>query len=186
MAIDAFLEFTEKGTAQEIKGESNDSVFGQKPSSPAKLPCIELQNWDFGTTNPASISSATMGAGSGKATFNEFHITKTIDDGTASLFKTLCEGGHYKELTLWIRKAGGKAGSSGVPYLEWKFAMAFVKEIAWSHADPAPTEDVKFVYGAIKFSYSPQKPSGGIDSSKKQEVEWSQVLNADKFSVPGL
>src|SRR5258708_5581521 len=98
MAIDAFLQFTDHGTAPKIDGESQDSKYGKamKPS------CIELQNWDFGTTNAASISSATMGAGSGKATFNEFHIQKTIDAGSASLFKTLCEGGHYQVLTLWI------------------------------------------------------------------------------------
>ncbi len=179
MAIDAFLEFTDPGNAPEIKGESQDATFGQNHK---KFPCIELQNWDFGTTNAASISSATMGAGSGKATFNEFHITKTIDAGSPSLFKTLCEGGHYKELSLWIRKAGGQAGTSGKPYLQWKFAMAFVKDISWSHADPSPTEDVKFVYGAIQFRYYPQKPDGSLDETKTP-VEWSQVLNSSVYQV---
>jgi type VI secretion system secreted protein Hcp len=178
MAIDAFLQFTKPGTAPEIKGESQDSKYG-KACSP--FPCIELQTWDFGTTNAASISSATMGAGSGKATFNEFHIQKTIDAGTASLFKTLCEGGHYQQLTLWIRKAGGQPGFSGDAYLEWKFAMAFVKEISWSHGDPAPTEDVKFVYGAVQFTYKEQTKTGQL--GKEHPVQWSQVLNADQFAV---
>jgi type VI protein secretion system component Hcp len=179
MAIDAFLEFTKPGIAGEVSGESQDSKLGQ---SHKPFPCFELISWDFGTSNAASISSATMGAGSGKATFAEFHIQKTIDFGTASLFQTLCSGGHYPELTLWIRKTGGAQGSSGEPYLEWKFAMAFVKEIAWSHADPAPTEDVKFVYGAMRFSYRRQKSSGGLD--KEVPSQWSQVLNADQYSVP--
>ncbi len=181
MAIDAFLQFTKPGGAQDVNGESQDAKFG--PS--CKPQCFELISWDFGTTNAASISSATMGAGSGKATFNEFHIQKTIDAGTPSLFTTLCEGGHYPELTLWIRKSGGARGASGDWYLEWKFAMAFVKEIAWSHADPVPTEDVKFVYGAIRFSYKQQTAQGKLDKTWGP-IEWSQVLNADKFAVPGV
>ena len=182
MAIDAFLQFTKEGSAGEkVEGESQDAFFGKGGQTPA---CFELQNWDFGTTNAASISSATMGAGSGKATFNPFHIVKTIDNGTPALFKTLCQGGHYPELTLWIRKAGGQKGSAGDWYLQWKFAMAFVQEINWSHADPAPTEDVKFVYGAIQFSYRQQKPDGSIDKSPK-ETAWSQVLNNNTFVVPG-
>ena len=181
MAIDAFLQFTDAGSAQKVEGESQDASFGQSLSPP----CFELQNWDFGTTNAASISSATAGAGSGKATFNEFHIVKNIDNGTPHLFKTLCEGGHYPELTLWIRKAGVRQGGMTKDdwYLQWKFKMAFVKEINWSHADPAPTEDVKFVYGAIQFSYKKQAKGGSLEAPKI--ASWSQVLNNKEYSVPG-
>src|SRR5689334_11672015 len=103
MAIDAFLQFTDAGSAGEVKGETQDSFFRKPPKGPA---CFELQNWSFGAANAASISSASMGAGSGKATFDPFSITKAIDRATPSLFSTLCMGGHYKLLTLWVRKAG--------------------------------------------------------------------------------
>jgi type VI secretion system secreted protein Hcp len=187
MAIDAFLQFTDPGASHSIPGETQDRTFQKPPNG--KDPCFELQNWNFGTTNDASISSASMGAGSGKAKFDPFSITKAIDNATPFLFRTLCTGGHYPLLTLWIRKAGGDTANAssgsqaaGVWYLEWQFAMAFVQEITWSHNDPAPTEDVKFVYGAIKFTYKQQTSKGTMGADKHSQ--WSQVLNADPGKWP--
>ena len=187
MAIDAFLQFTKPGKAIKIVGETQDRTF-QKPPGGGDA-CFELQNWSFGTSNDASISSATMGAGSGKAKFDPFSITKAIDTATPFLFRTLCTGGHYDLLTLWIRKTGSDtqdataaAKSTGTWYLEWQFAMAFVQEVTWSHNDPAPTEDVKFVYGAIRFTYRQQQSTGVLGADRIQQ--WSQVLNADPGNWP--
>jgi len=182
MAIDAFLQFTKNDKAVQIDGETQDRRFQKPPEGgPA---CFELQNWSFGTTNDASISSASMGAGSGKAKFDPFSVTKAIDNATPFLFHTLCTGGHYPLLTLWIRKSGASVDnkSSGDWYLQWQFAMAFVQEITWSHNDPAPTEDVKFVYGAIQFKYKQQMSNGQLLSAKEQM--WSQVLNAEPGKWP--
>jgi hypothetical protein len=37
------------------------------------------------------------------------------------------------------------------------------------------------VYGAIQFTYKEQAKTGAI--GKEHPVEWSQVLNTDKFAV---
>jgi type VI secretion system secreted protein Hcp len=183
MAIDAFLQFSDPGSAVKIEGETQDKYFS-KPSEGGGTPCFELQNWSFGTSNDASISSASMGAGSGKAKFDPFSITKAVDNASAYLFHTLCTGGHYPLLTLWIRKSGGDPTnkSAGAWYLQWQFATAFVQEITWSHNDPAPTEDVKFVYGAVQFMYKQQSAKGDLKAEIKSE--WSQVLNADPQAWP--
>jgi type VI secretion system secreted protein Hcp len=183
MAIDAFLQFTDPGSAVKIEGETQDAYF-KKPKEGGGVPCFELQNWSFGTANDASISSASMGAGSGKAKFDAFSVTKAIDTATPFLFHTLCTGGHYPLLTLWIRKAGTdpENRAAGMWYLEWQFAMAFVQEITWSHNDPAPTEDVKFVYGAVQFQYKQQQSKGQLGAAKTQR--WSQVLNAEPGKWP--
>jgi type VI secretion system secreted protein Hcp len=181
MAIDAFLQFTETGgVAPDLAGETQDKYFSKPPSGPA---CFELKNWGFGASNTASISSMSGGAGSGKATFAEFNVVKMVDIATPSLFHTLCVGGHYKTLTLWIRKSGGDPKAAGAPYLEWKFAMAFVKDVTWSHDDAGPTETVNFVYGAMRFSYKQQATTGQIGVSGEKATEWSQVLNAKVFDV---
>ncbi len=183
MAIDAFLQFTETGgIAPTLAGETQDKYFSKPPSGPA---CFELKNWGFGASNTASIGSATMGAGVGKATFAEFNITKAVDIATPSLFHTLTIGGHYKTLTLWVRKSGGDPKASGAWYLQWKFAMAFVKDVTWSHDDAGPTETVNFVYGAIQFTYKPQSSTGAVGVKPEKTIEWSQVLNAKIFDVVG-
>jgi type VI secretion system secreted protein Hcp len=179
MAIDAFLQFTEKGTATDIKGETQDSFFSKPPKGPA---AFELSNWSFSTTNQSNIGSATQGAGAGKASFDPFKVTKIIDRATPYLFYTCCVGGHYDMVTLWVRKPGADSKTGGKPYLQWEFRMVFIQEIAWSHADPAPTEEITFVYGAIHFSYYAQDKQGQL-SGTPQESRWSQVLNNDTDKV---
>jgi type VI secretion system secreted protein Hcp len=177
MAIDAFLQFSDPGKWPPIEGETQDSYF-MKPKEGKGHRCFELQNWSFGAANAASITSASMGAGAGKASFDAFSVTKAIDNATPALFRNLCVGGHFDMLTLWVRKAGGDTKAAGDWYLQWQFAMVFVSEVTWSHNDPAPTEDVKFVYGAMRFSYRQQTAQGNM-APAPLERQWSQVLNAD-------
>jgi len=182
MAIDAFLQFTKTGgVAPPLNGETQDKYFS-KPDGKGPA-CFELKNWTFGATNTATISSATMGAGAGKATFQDFNVQKLIDIATPSLFHTLCIGGHYQLLTLWVRKSGGDEKAAGAWYLQWEFAMAFVKDVTWSHEDTGPTETVNFVYGAIRFTYKQQTPTGAMSNKGDPVAEWSQVLNAKDFNV---
>ncbi len=71
--------------------------------------------------------------------------------------------------------------------------MVFVTEIAWSHDDTAPKEDITFDYGAMRVTYSPQQRSGApkaaitTDASNpggSKTVSWSKLLNSDEFEVP--
>jgi type VI secretion system secreted protein Hcp len=179
MALDAFLQFTKEGTAVKVEGETQDKYFKKPPNGgPA---AFELKSWSFSAKNEATIGSATSGAGAGKATFDEFKVQKNVDTATPALFQTICAGGHYDTLTLWVRKPGGNKTAAGEPYLEWQFKMAFVSNITWSSGDTAPTEDVSFVYGAIRFSYKAQGHDGVL--KKEQPTEWSQVLNAQTLDV---
>jgi type VI secretion system secreted protein Hcp len=178
MAIDAFLQFGKSGAdGSTFDGETQDDFFKKKSPIP-----FELSTWSFGASNKATIGSATMGAGAGKAEFEPFKVTKVIDTATPYLFQTCCSGAHFDQLTLWVRKAGADANSAGAPYLQWDFKMAFVQEIAWSNNDPQPTEELTFVYGAIRFSYTPQDQTGK-QKGPAIPYEWSQVHNANEFEV---
>ena len=177
MAIDAYLQFGKGGAAGgPFDGETQDAFFRKKSPPP-----FEIQNWSFGGANKATIGSATMGAGAGKAEFEPFKITKNIDKATPYLFLNCCRGVHFEELTLWVRKTGTSPEAAGAPYIEWNFAMAFVSQIAWSNSDPAPTEEVTFVYGAMRFAYQAQERTGQLKAPKT--FEWSQVHNAKEFKV---
>jgi len=178
MAIDAFLQFTKSGMAVKIEGETQDAYF-RKLDPPA----FEIQQWSFGASNTSTIGSATVGAGAGKASFEPFKVTKNIDRATPYLFQTCCLGGHYEELTLWVRKSGTDSSNKtgGDWYLQWQFKMAFVSNVSWSNGDPMPTEEVSFVYGAIRFTYKAQKSTGALAGDPHSE--WSQTLNASEYAV---
>src|SRR5437868_4000961 len=103
MAVDAFLQLKKKGeNAEERKGETKDKTMQKEDPPP-----FEISAWSFGANNPLSMGSATGGAGAGKVNFDPFTVTKVIDSASAPLFQTCCSGGHYQEVILWLRKAGG-------------------------------------------------------------------------------
>src|SRR5437868_4959516 len=121
MAFDAFFQLWDaKGGV--INGESMDDVFG-KENGPQS---IEISEFSFGAENTVSISSATGGAGAGKATFKEFTVKKLTDTASPDLFSRLCQGTHYKA-RISIRKSGAVTGQSGGVYLVFEFGMLFVK-----------------------------------------------------------
>jgi type VI secretion system secreted protein Hcp len=181
MAVDAFLQFKGGGAAgHDIEGETYDKTMrNMKP-----LP-FDIQNWNFGITQDVNIGSASGGIGAGKVNFNPFKITKAIDKSSPLFFGTLCTGGHYEDVILYMRKAGTSKERSSSPdadvYLKYEFKMAFVTNISWSHNDPAPNEEITFEYGALQVTYKPQKKDGSLGASKT--TAWSRVLNKNVLGV---
>ena len=62
MAFDAFLVVKDAGKAVKVKGETQDAFF-------KNLGAFEISEFSFGAENTLNITSATGGAGAGKATF---------------------------------------------------------------------------------------------------------------------
>src|ERR1041385_2190139 len=94
MPIDYFIWF------DKIEGTSTDEHFKG---------AFEIKDWSFGVENPTTIGSATGGAGSGKAKFNEFTIKKTTDQASPLFFRSCAAGTHFPKIELFCRKAGGEA-----------------------------------------------------------------------------
>jgi type VI secretion system secreted protein Hcp len=179
MAVDAFLQFKTKGdNAVDLPGETKDKTM----KAFAPRPPFEIQNWSFGASNALNMGSASGGAGAGKVAFDSFTVTKAIDSASPYLFHTACAGGHYQEVVLWLRRAGGSsANASGAVFLKFNFKLVMIENIAWAHGDPAPTETIKFQYGALSIVYYPQTQTGATDASKKKNAVWDRVLNAQQF-----
>jgi len=180
MAVDAFLQFTKAGTnAVVLKGETKDKTMQKQDPPP-----FEISAWSFGANNPLSMGSATGGAGAGKVNFDSFTVTKVIDSASAPLFHTACSGGHYQEVVLWLRKAGGStASTSGSVYLRFSFKLVMIENIEWAHGDPQPTENIKFQYGALAITYIPQLQTGALDPSNQKYQVWDRVVNAAEFNA---
>jgi type VI secretion system secreted protein Hcp len=182
MAVDAFLQFKTSGkNAVTLKGETKDKFMKAPPSGP---PAFEISSWSFGATNPVNVSSQSGGGGAGKVNFDSFTVTKNIDAASPSLFQTACTGGHYDECVLWLRKAGGSnTKQSGQVYLKFNFKLVMIENIEWAHGDPAPTESIKFQYGALSVVYYPQNQDGSIARGKKKNATWDRVTNAQAFDA---
>ncbi len=129
-----------------------------------------------GSENINSVSSATTGVGTGKATFKELLIEKSVDTMSRSLFALNATGGHLAKMQLYLRKAGVAGGK---PYLVYAFNMVFLSKIDWSASsdDEQPIERLTFAYGALGIGYYPQKPDGTFGTAVK--TSWSQVTNTE-------
>jgi len=181
MAFDAFVKFVPAGgAAKEIKGESTDSFFKGTDG------WFEVKEFSFGIENTLNISSASGGAGAGKADFKEFTIKKQTDRASASLVTTCGTGGHYKDVQLHLRKSGVSAGEqAGGVYLEFHFKVVAVKSIEWSGSsgDDVPEETCVFEYGALKAIYRPQNKDGTLDDAGKQIAAWNKLTNSNNFDA---
>jgi type VI secretion system secreted protein Hcp len=177
MATDIFLEFV--GNVLGVSGESKVVGESQDKAHPNTVP---VSAYTFGVENKQTIGSTSGGAGSGKATLNTLTISKSVDLSSPSLYATSASGGHFQQVNLYVRKAGGGAGD----YLIYRFKLVFVSKITWSDSsgDDAPQEEVDFEYGALQVQYAQQNPSGQLGTPKQQS--WSQVTNKGEFVVPGI
>jgi type VI secretion system secreted protein Hcp len=178
--VDSYLQFKTPGSnAVKLIGETRDkAMIKAQPVAP-----FEIKTWNFGATNPLSVSSGTGGLAIGKVDFKPFSVQKNIDKASPYLFHTCCAGGHYQELVLWQRKSGGSSTTaSGQVYLQFNFKLCFITKISWAHSDDGPTEDLEFAYGALSIVYYPQKSTGAIGGDKKY-AKWDRVLNAQTFDA---
>ncbi len=174
MAADNFLWFTKEATGGSLKGtnakkpegETTDAYFSGKKA-------LEIQEFSFGIEQADTTVSGSTGSGAGKAKFLEFSVKKAVDLSSAPLFNACAAGAHFPEVYLAVRKAGGDP----MIYLQYVFRQVFVIGVNWSggSGEEAPSEEIKFKYGAMAFQYVQQKPNG--QQGSLMQSMWSVVEN---------
>ena len=172
MAFDAFAYF--KGS--DVEGETQDDAM-------KKNKAFEIISFEIGAENNINIGSMTAGGGAGKASFKEFTITKKTDTASCAMFSKLCEGAHFDDMIVELRRSGGAAGVSGKTFLKWEFKLVMIQDISWSGSDGDDIceETVVLQYGAMKVTYTPQDKQGKDGTPKTGE--WSRVLNKANLAV---
>ena len=162
MAYDAFL------IIDGVEGEATAAGFeGQ----------IELDSFSLGANNPTSIGAGGDGAGLGKVNVSNFNVTKRTDAASPLLFQSCCEGKHFTNAQVVLRKAGGEQ----MEFLKYSFDKVYVEDIQWaghSQGDESPTESLSLAFGKVVISYTKQgeggTPGGSIEAS------WNlQTVSAD-------
>jgi type VI protein secretion system component Hcp len=172
MAVDAFIFFTANKADQQVKGETIDDFFAKKKA-------FEIKEFSFDIENPATVGSATGGAGGGKTKFNEFTIKKTTDSASPLFFKNACAGAHYKNAVIAVRKSGAETSSAGAPFLCYEFQWVFATKIEWSGpGDEGPEESITFAYAVLGIKYRRQAADGSLTEDAARIIGWDQRTNA--------
>jgi type VI secretion system secreted protein Hcp len=153
-----------KTNQPELQGESLDKA----------LPgAINLKSFQWSIENPASLGSASGGAGSGKAKLNALKITKFVDASSPGLMMDAAKGTMIPSAALIVRKAGGAQPDA---YLQYRLKTVFVTDVETSAdaGDDGVSETVTLMYGSIQQRYVQTKASGALNPII---TGWDQILN---------
>ena len=143
MAVDMFLKIGD------VKGESRDKTHKET---------IDVLAWSWGVSNSGS-AHVGGGAGAGKASVQDLSATKYIDKSSPDLMLACCNGKHYPEAKLTVRKAGEK------PLVYRKITMTDVLISAvstgGSGGEDRLTENITLNFAKVKVEYVEQTATGG-------------------------
>jgi type VI secretion system secreted protein Hcp len=160
MAVDMFLKL------DDCKGESMDSKHTDE---------IDVLAWSWGMSQSGSMHMGS-GGGSGKVSVQDLSVTKWVDKASTVLMKMVCEGDHFKEGILTVRKAGGK---EPVEYLIITMQDIIVSSYSTggSGGEDKLTENMSLNFAKVKVKYTPQKQDGTAGASN--ELGWNIQENAE-------
>lgn len=142
MAVDMFLKL------DDVKGESVDDKHKEE---------IDVLAWSWGMSQ-SGTTHIGGGGGSGKVAVQDISITKYVDKASPNLIKSCCNGKHYKEAVLVVRKAGEKP----LEYVKITMKEVLVANISTggSGGEDRLTENVTLNFAEFKLEYAPQKKDG--------------------------
>src|SRR6201985_2127580 len=142
MAMDMFMKI------DSLKGESVDKTHAGE---------IDVLAWSWGMSNSGS-AHVGGGAGAGKVNVQDLSFTKYMDKSTPDLLLASCNGKHYDNALLTVRKAGEK------PLEDLKITMTEVLvtsvSTGGSGGEDRLTENVTLNFAAVKVDYVEQKKDG--------------------------
>ena len=150
MAVDMFMKIGD------IKGESKDNDAKHKDT-------IDVLAWSWGMSNSGS-AQVGGGAGAGKVNVQDLSFTKYIDHATPDLMLACCNGKHYDEALLTVRKAG----ANPVEYLKIKMTEVLITSLSTggSGGEDRLTENVTLNFAKVHLDYTPQDAKGKGGTAK--------------------
>jgi type VI secretion system secreted protein Hcp len=146
MAMDQFIKLTAAG--KPLEGESRDKVHAKS---------IDVLAWSWGVSNSGS-AHVGGGAGAGVCNVQDLSFTKYVDKSTPSLLLACCDGKHFEEALLTVRKAGEKP----LEYIKITLKEVLISSVSTggSGGEDRLTENVSLNFASVKFEYVEQLPTG--------------------------
>lgn len=116
------------------------------------------------------------GGGAGKVNVQDLSFTKYIDSASNALMLACCNGKHYPEATLIVRKAGG----TPVEYVVIKMEEVMVTSVSTggSGGEDRLTENVTLNFAKFTYKYQPQDEKGAKKGGTKDAV-WDIAGNSE-------
>jgi type VI secretion system secreted protein Hcp len=157
MAMDMFIKIGD------LEGESvDDSHKGE----------IDVLAWSWGMSNSGSAQQGG-GAGSGKVNVQDISFTKYIDKVTPDLMLAACNGKHFPEAKLIVRKAG----ETPLEYITITLEDLIITSVSTggSGGEDRLTENVTLNFARVKLAYKEQTAEGGTGATP--EFGWNIAAN---------
>ena len=158
MSTDAFLKLGD------LKGES--IVDGHEEE-------IQVLSWNWGMSQAGTTHKGT-GGGAGKVDVQDMTISKTADTASPNLAMACCNGKHFEEATLTVRKAG----ESPLDFLTITMKDVIITSVQEGGASGAEEVDetVALNFAEFKYSYQPQDNTGA-KAGGAVEIEYNIAKN---------
>lgn len=124
---------------------------------------IEVLAWSFGVTNAGAghggVGGVGGGGGTGRATFSDLAVTKSVDKATPVLLRLATTGQHLRTGTLTCRTTGKDPNEFLVIVLE---DVAVTSFLLADTAEDRPVENVGLAFGRIHVTQHGQAPDGQV------------------------
>jgi type VI secretion system secreted protein Hcp len=159
VSIDAFLKI------KDVKGES--VVMGHEDE-------IQIHSWSWGASQNGTLHRG-KGGGAGKADISDMSIQKNVDSASPALFLACCNGKHYDQAVLTVRKAG----ETPLDYMTITLSEVLVTSVSsgGSSGGDSVSESITLNFAKVKVSYQPQNSKGGKEGGAI-DAEYDIAKNA--------
>jgi type VI secretion system secreted protein Hcp len=159
MSVDMFMKI------KSIEGESFDKVHKKE---------IDVLAWSWGMSQ-SGTTHVGGGGGSGKVHVNDLSFTKYVESASNALILGCCNGEHYDEALLTVRKAG----KDPLEYIKITMKQVIIASVSTggSGGEDRLTENVTLNFAEFKFEYQPQSEKGGKEGGAKIAA-WNIAKNA--------
>ena len=158
MAVDMFLKMTD------VKGESKDDKHKDE---------MDVLAWSWGLSQPGSGHHGG-GGGTGKVAVSDLSFTKFTDKATPDLMLACCNGKHFGEAKLTVRKAG----ENPLEYLIITMNDVIITSLSTGGSNGGSdklTEQVSLNFAKVKVEYAEQTAKGG--AGDKPKMGWDIEAN---------
>jgi len=147
----------------DLKGESVDDKHKDE---------IDVLAWSWGMSQSGTTHLGT-GAGAGKVNVQDISFTKYVDKSSPNLMQYCCNGKHFAEALLTVRKAG----ETPLEYLKIKLTDLMITAVSTggSGGEDRLTENVTLNFAQFKVEYTPQKKDGTGDAAVT--IGWDVAKN---------
>ena len=160
MAVDILLK---------IDGVEGESVIQNHEGE------IDILSWSWGMSQSGTMHNGG-GGGAGRVNIQDISFTKTVDKTSPNLIRACCNGEHFPEAVLLIRKAG----KDPLDYFKVTMSPVLVTSVSTggSGGDDQLTENVSLNFAKMQIGYTPQKEDGTGEA--EVTLNWNIEKNVEE------